>query len=133
MRRKAVAVLLALVMAVFALTGCTKTQQGTITLYDGNGLKIEPEGVETRIYDLEGEAEYTFTSHRVRKSAVEPVKEAQTTTDTDTITIQTVHGLIIVTSKATGTTLYIKGATVWQKRQNAKTSLLYRHLLAMRQ
>lgn len=49
MRRKAVAVLLALVMAVFALTGCTKTQQGTITLYDGNGLKIEREGVETRI------------------------------------------------------------------------------------
>ncbi len=46
MRRKAVAVLLALVMAVFALTGCTKTQQGTITLYDGNGLKIEREGVE---------------------------------------------------------------------------------------
>lgn len=116
MRRKAIAFILALVMAVFALTGCTKTQQGTITLYDGNGLKIERDGVETRIYDLEGDAEYTFTSHRVRKSAVEPVKEAQTTTDTDTITIQTVHGLIIVTSKATGTTLYIKGATVWQKR-----------------
>lgn len=110
MRRKAVAVLLALVMAVFALTGCTKTQQGTYTLYEANGLKIEREGIETRIYDLEGEAEYTFTSHRVKKSAAEPVKEAQTTTDTDTIKIQTVHGLIIVTSKATGTTIYIKGA-----------------------
>ena len=113
MRRKAAAVLLAPVMAVFALTGCTKTRQGRITLYDGNGLKIEREGVETRIYDLEGEAEYTFTAHRVRTRTAEPVKEAQTTADTDTITIQTVHGLIIVTSKATGTTLYIKGATVW--------------------
>ena len=97
-------------MAVFALTGCTKAQQGIYTLYDANGLKIEREGAQTRIYDLEGEAEYTFTSHRVKKSAAEPVKEAQTATDTDTIKIQTVHGLIIVTSKATGTTIYIKGA-----------------------
>ena len=110
MRSKAAAVLLALVMALFALTGCTNDAGKVFTLYDGNGLKIEREGVETRIYDLEGEAEYTFTSHRVKKSAAEPVKEAQTTTDTDTITIQTVHGLIIVTSKATGTTLYIRGA-----------------------
>ena len=110
MRSKAAAVLLALVMALFALTGCTNDAGKVFTLYDGNGLKIEREGVETRIYDLEGEAEYTFTSHRVKKSAAEPVKEAQTTADTDTITIQTVHGLIIVTEKATGTTLYIKGA-----------------------
>ena len=107
---KAAAVLLVLVLAVFALTGCTNSKGGIFTLYDANGLKIEREGVQTRIYDLEGEAEYTFTSHRVKKSAAEPVKEAQTTADTDTITIQTVHGLIIVTSKATGTTLYIKGA-----------------------
>lgn len=108
MRSKVAAVLLALVMALFALTGCTNDAGKVFTLYDGNGLKIEREGVETRIYDLEGEAEYTFTSHRVKKSAAEPVKEAQTTTDTDTITIQTVHGLIIVTSKATGETIYIK-------------------------
>lgn len=107
---KAAAVLLALVLAVFAFTGCTKTGGEVLTLYDANGLKIEREGVQTRIYDLEGEAEYTFTAHRVKKSAAEPVKEAQTTADTDTITIQTVHGLIIVTSKATGTTVYIKGA-----------------------
>lgn len=107
---KAAAVLLALVLAVFALTGCTKTGGEVLTLYDANGLKIEREGAQTRIYDLEGDAAYTFTAHRVKKSAAEPVKEAQTTADTDTITIQTVHGLIIVTSKATGTTLYIKGA-----------------------
>ena len=110
MRSKATALILALVMALFALTGCTKTQQGTYTLYEANGLKIEREGIETRIYDLEGEAEYTFTSHRVKKSTAEPVQAAQITADTDTITIQTVHGLIIVTSKATGTTIYIQGA-----------------------
>ena len=108
MKSKVTALLLALVMAVLALTGCTKAQQGIYTLYDANGLKIEREGAQTRIYDLEGDAAYTFTAHRVKKSAAEPVKEAQTTTDTDTITIQTVHGLIIVTSKATGETIYIK-------------------------
>ena len=112
MRRKAIAFILALVMAVFALTGCTKTQQGTITLYDGNGLKIEREGLETRTYDLKGKAEYTFTSHRVRaaQGTAAQISEAKTTADTDTIKIQTVHGLIIVTEKATGKTLYIKGA-----------------------
>ena len=73
MRSKAAAVLLALVMALFALTGCTNDAGKAFTLYDGNGLKIEREGVETRIYDLEGEAEYTFTSHRVKKSAADPV------------------------------------------------------------
>lgn len=105
---KAAAVLLALVLAVFSLTGCTKTGGEVLTLYDANGLKIEREGAQTRIYDLEGDAAYTFTAHRVKKSAAEPVKEAQTTADTDTITIQTVHGLIIATSKATGETIYIK-------------------------
>lgn len=112
MRRhsKAAAVLLALVMAVFALTGCTKSEGDILTLYNSNGLKIEREGAQTRIYDLEGDAEYTFTSHRVRKGTAEPVQAAQTTTDTDTVTIQTVHGLIIVTEKATGSTLYVKGA-----------------------
>lgn len=110
---KAAAVLLALVMAVFALTGCTKTEADILTLYDANGLKIEREGAQTRIYDLEGEAEYTFTSHRVhvkRGNAAQYVQAAQTTADTDTVTIQTVYGLIIVTSKATGETIYIKGA-----------------------
>ena len=112
MRNKAAAVLLALVMAVFALTGCTKTTNEVLTLYDSTGLKIERQGAETRIYDLEGEAEYTFTSHRVRaaKGTAAQISEAKTTADTDTVTIQTVHGLIIVTEKATGTTLYIKGA-----------------------
>lgn len=110
MKSKITALLLALVMAVFALTGCTKSEGDILTLYDANGLKIERQGAQTRIYDLESDAEYTFTTHRVKKSTAEPVKAAQTTTDTATITIQTVHGLIIVTSKTTGTTLYIKGA-----------------------
>lgn len=110
---KAAAVLLALIMAVFALTGCNRGEADILTLYDSNGLKIERQGAETRIYDLEGGADYTFTSHRARVkggNAANYVQNAQTTADTDTVTIQTVYGLIIVTEKATGTTLYIKGA-----------------------
>lgn len=109
--KRAAVLIIALVMAVFALTGCTNSKGEVLTLYDANGLKIEREGAETRIYDLEGNADYTFTSHRVhvkRGNAAQYVQAAQTTTDTDTITIQTVHGLIIVTEKTTGTTLYIK-------------------------
>ena len=112
MKRKTTALLLALVMAVFALTGCTKNEADILTLYESNGLKIEREGAQTRIYDLEGGADYTFTSHRVRaaKGTAAQISEAKTTADTDTVTIKTVYGLIIVTEKATGTTLYIKGA-----------------------
>ena len=105
---KAAAVLLLLLMAVFALTGCKKTAGDILTLYDSNALKIERQGAETHIYDLEGGAEYTFTAHRVKRSTVDPVKTAQTTADTATVTIQTVHGLIFVTSKATGETIFIK-------------------------
>ncbi len=111
-KHKAAAVLLALVMAVFALTGCTKTAPATITLYDTESLYIERQGAETRVYDRIGGADYTFTSHRVKTdgSPAAQIREATTTADTDTIQLKTVYNLIIVTDKTTGTTLYIKGA-----------------------
>ena len=109
---KAAAVLLALVMAVFALTGCTKTAPATITLYDTESLYIERQGAETRVYDRVGGADYTFTSHRVKagQGTAAQIREASTTASTDTVEIKTVYNLIIVTDKTTGTTLYIKGA-----------------------
>ena len=111
-KTKAAAVILALVMAVFALTGCTDRTPATITLYDTESLYIERQGAETRVYDRVGGADYTFTSHRVRaaQGTAAQIREATTTADTDTIEIKTVYGLIIVTEKATGTTLYIQGA-----------------------
>lgn len=110
MRAKAVTVLLVLVMAVFALTGCTQAQQGTVTLYDTDTVKIEREGAQTRIYDLEGGADYSFTAHKVRtpKGQVKYVSGATVAADTDTIEIKTVYGIIIVTDKTTGETLYIR-------------------------
>ena len=110
MRSKATALILALVMALFALTGCTNSKGGIFTLYDANGLKIEREGAQTRIYDLEGDAEYTFTLRRVKKATSEAayISEAKTAADTDTLTIKTVYSLVIVTEKATGKTIYIR-------------------------
>ena len=111
-KHKAAAVILALVMAVFALTGCTKTAPAAITLYDTESLYIERQGAETRVYDRVGGADYTFTSHRVKagQGTAAQIREASTTADTDTVEIKTVYNLIIVTDKTTGTTLYIQGA-----------------------
>lgn len=106
---KAAALILALA-ALFSLTGCAKTGGKVVTLYSTEALKIEREGAETRIFDLAGKAEYTFTSRRVKATngAAANIGVAKTTADTDTVTIQTVHGLIIVTVKSTGKTLYIR-------------------------
>lgn len=103
------AVVLALVMAAAVLVGCTNRQQEAVTIYETDLLKIERQGAETRIADLVGNDTYTFTTHRTRtsKDAVQYVQKAKTTAHTDTITISTVHGIIIVTT-ADGTTVYIK-------------------------
>lgn len=58
--------LILLVGLLFALTACGRTADDKLTLYEGNALKIEREGAITRIYDLEGGGEYTFTTHRTR-------------------------------------------------------------------
>ena len=110
-RIKAAAVLLVLIVALFALIGCEKDADAILTIHDTKALKIEKQGAETRIYDREGGADYTITSHRqrIRKDdAAAHAQEAQTAADTDTVKIQTVYGVIIVTEKGTGETLYIR-------------------------
>ena len=107
--KRIIALIIALGTLVFALTACGKGAGDIVTLYEGNALKIEREGAITRIYDLEGGGEYSFTTHRTRakKGTAEAVRTANTSTTTDTINISTVHGIIIVTT-ADGETLYIK-------------------------
>lgn len=107
---KAAAVFLALIMAVFSFTGCAKDASKEIILYNTESLYIERQGAKTSIYDLEGNATYTINRHRARekKNASAWISKARTIADTDTIHIQTVHGLIIVTSKANGAALYIR-------------------------
>ena len=106
---KRITALIALVGLLFALTACGRGAEGTITLYEGNAVKIEREGAITRIYDLEGGGEYSFktTRTRAKKGTADIVRTANTSTTTDTIKISTVHGIIIVET-ADGETLYIK-------------------------
>lgn len=107
MKSKAIPPVIALVMAVLALTGCAEQKY---TMYDTETLYVEREGAQTRVYDRVGGAAYTFTSHRVKKDkgTAAQVSEATTTADTSTIKIQTIYGLIIVTDKTTRETLYIR-------------------------
>lgn len=109
MGRRLKAAAAALVLALF-LTGCTTGE--AITLHDTSTLYIEREGDITRIVDRAGDDTYTLKTvrqHRQTGTAAQ-ISEATTTADTDTLRLQTVGGLIIVTDKTTGTTLYIKGA-----------------------
>lgn len=103
------AFIVSLAMAAVFLVGCTGTQQDAVTVYETDTLKIERQGAETRIYDLVGDSEYTFTTHRtrVRKDAAQDAQEARISTATDTITISTVYNIIIVTT-ADGKTLYVR-------------------------
>ena len=90
--------------AAFVFAGCSKQQAAT--LYDSDSLRIVREGAYTRIYDLAGDAEYTYHTHRTR--AAQAVKEAAPGIDTETVKIQSVHTIIIITDKTAGKTLYIR-------------------------
>ena len=109
--KKRIAFLLALSMLLVALIACKSPAADIVTLYEGNGLKIEREGAVTRVHDLTGGAMYTFTAHRQRvvRGAAELVKVAMIAADTPTVKIQTVHGLIIIEAKSSGVTLYVRG------------------------
>lgn len=105
-RLAAFAVVLAL---AFACVGCAKEQPEAVVLYDTETVCIERQGADTRIYDRVGDSVYTLTAHRtrVKKDAAQAVQEDRISTVTDTITISTVHNIIIVTT-ADGKTLYIR-------------------------
>ena len=88
---------------IVALTGCTKE---SIVLYDSDLLRVERAGAVTTISDLEGGNVYTLKTVRVKKS--ETATQDKTIADTDTMHIQVVHDVLIVTFKDSGDTVYIK-------------------------
>lgn len=67
-------------------------------------------GAVTTISDLEGGNTYTLKTVRVKRSETtsQDKATAKTIADTDTIQIQVVHDVLIVTFKGTGDTVYIK-------------------------
>lgn len=109
------AALVAAIIVTLVVDAIHASTVTTVTLYDTDTLRIEKEGAETRIYDLAGNEDYTFTKQRVRrvKDSSTPATEPQPKdtprlcADTDTIKLETVHSIIIITDKTAGSTYYI--------------------------
>lgn len=100
-------VIIALVALVFLFTACGNGTDKARTLYETDTLKIERKGAITKVYDLDGGGEYSFTTRRTRKTKAE-AEPTKTTTSTDTVEIKTAYNLIFVTTKKDGTTICIR-------------------------
>lgn len=91
----------------------TGTAQEVITLFDTPTLKIELEGAETRVFDLVGGKEYSYTTKRKRVSKNPTLEQMQarclasTSANTDTVKIELVGGLIVVNDKTAEQVYYI--------------------------
>ena len=82
----------------------------SVVLYDSDLLRVERAGAVTTISDLEGGNTYTLKTVRVKRSETtsQDKATAKTIADTDTMHIQVVHDVLIVTFKDSGDTVYIK-------------------------
>lgn len=108
------AIIPVLIMALLlSLAGCSK-QREPVTIYDSETLQIKQQGRELYLYDLAGGSSYTIKRQRMKKTpeSREPVQTAKTLIDTDTLQVEAVKGLVIVTDRTAGKVLYIqrKGA-----------------------
>ena len=114
---------------VFAvmLSGCTATAekpteshteaaqatQEVITLFDTPTLRIELEGTETRVFDLIGGKEYSYTTTRQRVSKTPTLDQmqarclARTSVNTDTVKIELAGGLIVINDRTAEQVYYI--------------------------
>lgn len=97
---KRIQVIAATILLALLFTGCVPNRK---TIYQADWITVERAGRTTYI-TADGSTR-TFT--RVRRRAGE-VRQA-TTTDVGNITYTTAFNVIIVTNKASGTTLYIRG------------------------
>lgn len=100
MKRK-IALILALIILVLA--GCGKREA---VIYASDTLRVEREGRELLVYDLAGEATYTLTTKRVRKSKTPA--EPTTLVETETITITAIPGYTTIQTAAETITIKTK-------------------------
>lgn len=123
-RKYAIVCIIALIIAMLA--GCaaatetpaeshTEAVQATqvITLFDTPTLRIELEGEETRVFDLMGGKEYSYTTTRQRVSKTPTLEQmqarclARTSVNTDTVKIELAGGLIVVNDRTAEQVYYI--------------------------
>lgn len=103
--RKILAALISVFLLAATVAGCAAAPA---TVYESDSLRIITAGRNTTIKDLATGKEYHYAEKRVKKSGTgSAAQEAQTNTDTATITIQTAGRCIIVTEKQTGKTIVL--------------------------
>lgn len=86
---------------IASLAGCGNRE--ATTLLETDAVIVTHAGRITTVTDNATGEQYTFTQHRIKRpqNAAEAEQRtiARTAVDTDTITIQTVHDMLIVTVK----------------------------------
>ena len=100
--KRAIAILLLAVITI-AAAGCSREP---VTIYETEQLKIDRCGAVTTITDKSEGREYTLQAVKVKQPKGTPAT-VKPIADTDTITIEAGSGLLIVTDKTTGKTVYI--------------------------
>lgn len=107
--KRTIAMVLAVVVLALTLAGCARRRE-PVTIWSSDTLRIEREGCTFRIHDLAGGGSYTLGITHIKRTPgiTQEVQTARSLVDTETITIETAHKLIIVTDKASGKTLYIR-------------------------
>lgn len=105
--KKYISVFAVLLILVIILTGCTKK---SIILYSTDLLQVEQLGTSTTIHDFADGNTYTLKTVRVKRSemVMQDKSTAKTIADTDTMHIQVVHDILVVTFKNSGNTAYVK-------------------------
>lgn len=101
---------------IVCLAGCTSnsaiTALETETVLETETLTVTQQGRIITVTDSTSGEQYTFAQHRVKRpqNAVEAQQRmiARTAVDTDTMSVQTVHDLLIVTEKQSESIYYIK-------------------------
>lgn len=99
MKRFSALILSAVLIA--SLVGCGNRE--AVTLLETDAVIVTQQGRTTTVTDRTNGEQYTFTQRRVKRpqNAAEAQQRmiARTAVDTDAITIQTVHDMLIVTVK----------------------------------
>ena len=100
--KRIIAILLLACIIVMA-AGCGREAR---TLYESTGLKIDRCGNETTIQDKHTGSLYTLQATLTRRPKGTPA-QIKDIADTPTISIQAGGGLLIVTDKESGSTVYV--------------------------
>ena len=109
MRVKLLSVIVCIVIISSLFFGCTAKQEKTM-LFDNKAVSIERTEDIITVTEKETDTQYRFTVKRqlVKKDSKPKHSEAKPLHDSDTVTIDTVFNILIVTDKTENKIYYVK-------------------------